>query len=221
MGKQAVAIRGAFPEKRGKVLVLGRDDRSCLSVVRSLGRQGLEVHLAWSIPGDVVRHSKYIRKIHDIPAYQPDHDAWKESLLSLFNTEGYDLVLPCSDPTAFPLQHHRSDFEPHAQVYLLDDNAFKIVSDKIRLYKLAQKLGINIPKSEKVSSLEHLKGLSERLGFPLVLKPRSSFRMENLQRKNHVWHAENEQELRVLLERMLQTAEFQAQSYFRGRGLGI
>ena len=212
----------SFPTpKQGKVLVLGRDNRSCLSVVRSLGRKNIEVHLGWSFSGDVVQHSKYIHKIYEIPAYQADNDAWKETLLSIFRSEKYDLVIPCSDPTTLPLQRHRSDFEPLVQIYLLNDDVFEIVADKARLYKLAITLGINIPLHETCSSIEHVDGLVSRLGLPLILKPISSFKMENLQRKNHVHRAESEEELRYLIQPMLKTGEVQAQSYFTGKGVGV
>ncbi len=215
-------ITKSFPaQKQGKVLVLGRDNRSCLSVVRSLGRQNIEVHLGWSFSGDVVQHSKYIHKIYEIPAYQSDDDAWKKTLLSIFRSEKYDLVIPCSDPTTLPLQRHRSDFEPLVQIYLLNDDIFEIVVDKARLYKLAVTLGINIPRHETCSSIEHVDGLVPRLGLPLILKPISSFKMENLRRKNHVRRADNEEEIKLLIQDMLGTGEVQAQSYFTGKGVGV
>ncbi len=208
-------------QARGKVLVLGRDNRSCLSVVRSLGRQKIEVHLGWSFPGDVVQHSKYVRKIHEIPPYQSDNDAWKETLLSILKSEKYDLVIPCSDPTTLPLQHHRADFEVLSKIYLLSDVVFEVAVDKAKLYELAATLDISIPGNETFSSEKQIDGLVDRLGLPMILKPISSFKMANLRRKNHVRRADSEAELRHLVQQMLRSGEVQAQSYFTGKGVGV
>ena len=40
-----------------KVLVLGHDSQSFLSVIRSLGRAGIEVHVAWHQPDSVGRYA--------------------------------------------------------------------------------------------------------------------------------------------------------------------
>jgi hypothetical protein len=48
----------------GRVLVLGSDTRSFLAVVRSLGRAGLEVHVAWCPLQSASLRSRYIAAIH-------------------------------------------------------------------------------------------------------------------------------------------------------------
>ena len=60
------------PRSRGmsaarKVLVLGKSDSSFLTVIRSLGRQGIEVHIAWCPPIEVARRSRYVRVVHELP----------------------------------------------------------------------------------------------------------------------------------------------------------
>ena len=52
--------------RNGKVLVLGDDDRSFLTVVRSFGRQNINVHVGWCPSASFALHSKYIKKIHII-----------------------------------------------------------------------------------------------------------------------------------------------------------
>ncbi len=208
-------------KEKGKVLVLGQDNRSCLSVARSLGRQNLTVHLAWTSPDSLVRHSRYVQKIHDIPPYAPDDDAWKEKLISILNREKYTLVIPCSDPTILPLQHHRTAFANLAKIYTLSDDVFETVFDKTRLTKLAETLGVKVPKSETLTALEQVERVTKKLGFPIILKPSASFRIGNLRRKNHVCRADNKEEARNLVKGMLRSGAVQAQSYFTGKGVGV
>ena len=58
------------------VLLFGDDTRSFLATVRSLGRQGVPVHVApYSLSAPALR-SRYIRKVHRIPYYLGDGAAW-------------------------------------------------------------------------------------------------------------------------------------------------
>ncbi len=208
-------------KENGKVLVLGQDNRSCLTVVRSLGRQNLTVHLAWASPDSLVRHSKYVQKIHDIPAYTPDDDAWKKELVSILSHENYALVIPCSDPTILPLQHHQKVFEDLAKIYTLPDDVFETVFDKTRLTTLAETLGIKIPKSKTLTALDQVDSVTKELGLPIILKPSASFRIGNLRRKNHVRRADTAEDAKNLVRGMLHSGAVQAQSYFTGKGVGV
>jgi hypothetical protein len=93
----------------GKVLVLGEDARAFLSVIRSLGRRGIEVHVAWCPRNALALRSRYIRRIHSLPAYLVEDDAWKRALIDLCAREQFDLVIPCNDQTLIPLQKHRDE----------------------------------------------------------------------------------------------------------------
>jgi hypothetical protein len=65
---------------RRRALVLGHDTRAFLSVVRSLGRAGIEVHVGWFEDGEPALSSRYVAEAHRIPAYRPDASEWKDVL---------------------------------------------------------------------------------------------------------------------------------------------
>src|SRR4026207_2291899 len=104
-----------------KVLVLGHDTRAFLAVIRSLGRGGVEVHVAWHDPYAPASRSRYIRKAHLLPSWRQPVVSWKSSLQQLLREEKFDLVLPCIDPIVMALHQHRTEFEPHGRIYLLSD----------------------------------------------------------------------------------------------------
>lgn len=52
-----------------KVLVIGDDMRSFLATVRSLGRQGLQVHAAPYDMSSPALTSRYIQQVHPLPFY--------------------------------------------------------------------------------------------------------------------------------------------------------
>ena len=81
-----------------------------------------------------------------MPPIAPHDDRWKTSLTDLMDREGFDLVIPCTDPSLIPLQTHRAELERHGRIYLLNDEAFGVVSDKIKANALAESLGLRLPR---------------------------------------------------------------------------
>ena len=96
--------------KRGKALVLGNNTKSFLTVIRSLGRKGIQVHVAWCDQQSPCRYSRYVECYHQIPRYVSGDGKWISSLKILLQNEGFDLVIPCDDPTIIPLQVNRGEF---------------------------------------------------------------------------------------------------------------
>ena len=169
----------------GRVLVLGSDTRSFLSVVRSLGRAGLRVDSAWTAPNSLplARRSRYIQRVHDdLPRYSPMNRKWLDACLRRVAEMQYDLVIPTSDPVILPLQEHRRELDPR-QFYLLEEEAFKVTNDKAKTYELAALLGISVPSQRIVATENEAEEAADLFGYPLILKPNSVFHARRWRRQ--------------------------------------
>ena len=89
------------------------------------------MHVGWCPPDAVLLRSRYVTRVHTLPAFSPTSDAWKRAFVELCQRERFDLVIPTNDPTIIPLQEHRRDVEPYAKIYLLNDRAFEVGYDKL------------------------------------------------------------------------------------------
>ena len=161
-----------------KALVLGDpadDIQSFLSVIRSLGRGGVEVHIGWCPPDIDALWSRYVARVHRLPTYDQDDGDWKSVLIELMDREAFDLVIPCTDPSLIPLQVHRSELETHGRIYLLSDDAFQVVSDKLKANALARELGLRVPRELAVERPEQIEQVRAELRLPVVLKPQWSY----------------------------------------------
>ena len=204
-----------------KVLVLGSDTRSFLSVVRSLGRGGLSVDSAWTHESSLARHSRYLRQIHDdLPAYTPADMNWMAALRERVEREGYDLVIPTSDTAILPLQNHRDRIDLR-RFYLLSEQAFEITNDKSKTYHLAAKENVPVPAQALVRSVAEAERAAGEFGYPVILKPLTSFTLENYGRKQFVRQAVSRASLRQLLAPMLLQGAVAVQEFFRGIGVGV
>src|SRR5437868_39574 len=91
-----------------KVLVLGDDTRSFLTIVRSLGRRDITVHALPANLRSPALRSRYIKAIHDVPPWMGDGSAWLTAMAELLRANHYKLVIPCNETTLLPLHLHRA-----------------------------------------------------------------------------------------------------------------
>jgi len=205
-----------------KVLVLGKSDSSFLTVIRSLGRKDIEVHVAWCPPDAVALRSRYVAAVHALPPYSPEDDAWKKALIALCRRESFDLVIPTNDPTIIPLQEHRADLEPHATFYLLSERAFEIGYDKLKSYEVCKALGVRCPRYAILPVPANPAAVLRDFRLPVVVKARSSFRAEDLGDRRRTRVARDEAGLREFLRILEGRADdVLIEEYFEGDGGGI
>ena len=224
MTEKRAQMQKGLSRLRRKALVLGdpsREISSLLSVIRSLGRGGVEVHVGWCPPGCLALSSRYVAGAHNVPPIAPHDDRWKTSLTDLMDREGFDLVIPCTDPSLIPLQTHRAELERHGRIYLLNDEAFGVVSDKIKANALAESLGLRLPRGRVVDRLEHTGGVCEELRLPVVIKPRWSYDCRLVGKRQSVRFVDSPEDLKFALSEMLRAGPVTVQEVFPGRGAGV
>ena len=200
--------------------MLGSDTRAFLSVVRSLGRAGLTVHVAGCQAESPARHSRYVSVSHQLPPAGASNQ-WRAALMSLMETEAFDLVISCDDLMALPLNQHRNTLTNLGRIALPDDDAFATVTDKELTYALAIREAVPVPRAETANAGSDAKALVQNLGLPLVLKPRQSFMLDDLTTRHSVKIVRELDDVAASLSKLRPGESLGAQEYFRGRGVGV
>jgi protein-tyrosine-phosphatase/predicted ATP-grasp superfamily ATP-dependent carboligase len=211
---------GRSPRRR-KALVLGHDTRAFLSVIRSLGRAGIEVHVGWWGDGTAALRSRYVAASHQIPRYRPGRLEWKDALIALMRREQFDLVIPCDDQRALPLAAHRAELEACGRIALPPQHALDVLGSKFATADLARSLGVPVPREAVVSDLGELRGLGDSFAPPLILKPGASYTLADVDAKRLVRRADTWQEAELLLDAMLTAGPVAIQEFCRGIGVGV
>lgn len=204
-----------------QVLVLGRDIRAFLSVIRSLGRASLDVHVGMCPSDDLALKSRYIKHVHDIPDYDSAPEAWLDTVIELSRRHQFDLIIPTHDESAIPVQIHQDRLRKYARVYSLAPEVFDVAFDKIKSSLLVESLGIRIARqiSVTLSSLES--GLPDGFDFPIVIKPSSSYVSEDLANRREVVVASNAAQLNDILPKLKGWDVALLQDHFSGVGAGV
>jgi predicted ATP-grasp superfamily ATP-dependent carboligase/protein-tyrosine-phosphatase len=202
-----------------RVLLLGDDLRAFLAIARSLGRRGVEVHAAPSDFSSPALKSRYIAAAHRLPPYPLGASAWETALARLIAAHDFRLVLPTSDSGLFMLRHH-ADALGRERIGIADEAALHIFSDKANTRALARAHGVPVAEGQLIGPGDTSAALIARLGLPLVLKPRASYALGDIETKRSAKVARDAGEL----ERMLHSGEWEgcvAESFFPGIGVGV
>ena len=126
------------------VLVLGCDERSGLTVIRSLGRARIAVDVGWPTHKSASK-SRYIRNLFDLPDPNHKSGAWFDMLKGLLIQYEYDLVLPCDDRATIYIQQHKLELGKYSRIYALADDAFLATFNKYQTTLLAERCGVRLP----------------------------------------------------------------------------
>jgi predicted ATP-grasp superfamily ATP-dependent carboligase len=206
---------------REKVLVFGDDMRIFLAVVRSLGRAGKEVHAApfnWHAPA---LRSKYITSVHRLPRYSDGPTPWRDAVLSTLRAHAFDLIIGCCDDrTILPFHLHQAEFAEFP-IAIPNSEAVGLLFDKERTRALCTELAIPIAAGGRLDAGDTADGLARRLGLPLVLKPRRSYWIDQLDAWGKVWVVDTVAELALLLRTLEKPSRYLAESFFEGAGVGV
>jgi protein-tyrosine-phosphatase/predicted ATP-grasp superfamily ATP-dependent carboligase len=204
-----------------KVLVIGDDTRSFLSTVRSLGRKGIEVHVA---PFDFrapALASRYIKGIHFLPYYLDGGREWLDAIRALLDAQGFSLVIPCDERGLLPLCLHRGELEAFCPLAIPSPKSLEIFFDKVKTRELAESVGVPVAPGRMLARSDTVDSIVADIGLPAVIKEPMSYALPELYVRTSTrivgergalgdWLARHDHAGPILLEQM-----------FPGFGLGV
>jgi protein-tyrosine-phosphatase len=130
-------------------------------------------------------------------------------------------VIPCDDQRILPLQKERERLLKLARIELLDPEVQRITSSKQESCALASQLGVPVAPSILVQSEVDLDAAIQAMTAPYVIKPVSSFTLEDLQTRNEVRKVFSSERARAIAREFLKNSPLQIQENFIGRGTGV
>ena len=151
------------------VLVLDANQRSALSVTRSLGLQGLEVICADSSESALAGASKFCTHYEQY-AHPDDSSAFIADVKNIVSKYDVKVLYPVSEIAVYTLLEHRDSFTDIVLPFP-DISVVRSVSDKSRLVRLCGELDIAVPSSRLYENAEHFIQSNDSCAFPVFLKP--------------------------------------------------
>jgi predicted ATP-grasp superfamily ATP-dependent carboligase len=206
-----------------RILVLDGHSAAALAFTRSAGRAG-----HWVAVGAnagifaAAKRSRFCNLAFDYPVSTRDAQSFVEAILQFVRENAIELVVPITDWTLQPLSDARDQFAQLCRVALPPPAAVANASDKYRTIEIAKNLGVAVPLTWLVRTLDELSGLSE-LGFPVVVKDRFSVRWaQGKAAFGTVAYALGKEDLeRKVGERLQKAGDVLIQKFVPGVGIGF
>jgi predicted ATP-grasp superfamily ATP-dependent carboligase len=157
--------------ERGTVFVTDAQMRSSLAVIRSLGRQGLQVTAGEETIWSTGFLSKYCAGKVVYPSPR-ESEKFIECLVPVLERGDYDVIFPVADACLKPIIENEREISRYTQIALPPSSVFQRGFDKGLTLQIAAENGIPCPKTYFPGLDEDLSPILETVEYPVVLKPR-------------------------------------------------
>lgn len=156
------------------VVVTNASSTTALAMIRSLGRRKIPVVACDSVSCSIGFMSRYCTKraLYENPLIHPKRCL--QTLTRIGKKLKRPVLLPAGDDIIHLAMKYRSEIEENFILPLPSQDSLKHAVDRQRTMHLASKLGIPIPKTFTLSTLDQLRDLKDEITYPAVLKPRVS-----------------------------------------------
>ena len=155
-------------------LVLEANLRQSLVTVRSLGRHGLNVAALETFDKVPAFSSRWCQKAFVCPT-DGSSEAFLNHIEQILDCTRVKTLITSSDSTAALLGMHRERLERRASIALAREPALGIALNKEQTLEIAGRLGLGIPRSMNVKTLDEVEAAIQYVGLPAVVKPVQSW----------------------------------------------
>lgn len=215
-----------------RILVTDADQLPALSAVRSLGRAGHHVVVAYphSSPRPATAFSRYAReRLTHPPAYhhQQEFRGW---LIKELAGGAYDVLLPISEAGILAAAAHRRELSRCVQLLIPSDEALNFTLSKYNATRAALRCGLSIPATvflrhcDQVADASDAAQVKESLAsltFPIIVKVDNHLEPGGRYVRGSVRGAATLSEAEAMLEEYRDVpASIIAQEKVRGHGVG-
>jgi len=145
-----------------------------LGLIRALGMKRIPVYLLDTTNYNISRYSKYCEKFIKMPL-----EVWDSSdnfvnflkkIHKIYNLDEW-IIFPTDDLTVAYLSKNKAELSEYFTIWTPEWDCVKYCYDKKLTYKLAESIGIPIPKSYFPEDVSDLSEVDYLFQYPLIIKP--------------------------------------------------
>jgi predicted ATP-grasp superfamily ATP-dependent carboligase len=145
-----------------------------LGLIRALGMKRIPVYLLDTTNYNISRYSKYCKKFIQMPLEVWDSsdnfiDFLRETH-KIYNLDKW-IIFPTDDLTVAYLSKNKHELSEYFTIWTPEWDCVKYCYDKKLTYKLAETIGIPIPKSYFPEDVSDLNEVDYLFHYPLIIKP--------------------------------------------------
>ncbi|KAF5085630.1 ATP-grasp domain protein [anaerobic digester metagenome] len=146
--------------------------RSSLAVIRSLGKQGLEVTAGEETRCATGAFSRYCSHRLVYPSPVREEEKFVQHLLAHLKAKKYDVIFPVADACLKPIVDHEEEISRYTRIALPPRDVFMRGYDKGTTLRIALENAVPCPKTFFPESVAETEEISGEIDYPAVVKPR-------------------------------------------------
>ena len=178
-------------DKTRHVLITNANSRIAYVALKSLATRGIKVSTSDFVRTALSFFSKYSHNhfVYDSPYSKPMQ--FIDSLITNIRQYDYQVLLPVHEET-FLIAKHKETLSKFIKLPIPDYRSILLAHNKDKLLEIATKLGIPVPRTYKIKTIEDIVPLSNELRYPVILKPRQgggNFGINYVYSRNHLRQA--------------------------------
>lgn len=204
------------------VFILDGEQRAALAATRSLGKRDVPVLVGSSLPTSLAGSSRYSagQFVYHDPFHSPDD--FIEDLKVAIQRYHIDILMPITDITMYHVLKKSNEFSQITIPFASFDQYLN-ASNKMDLIRIAQDLGVPVPRTVFVNDVRNIEPILPELTYPAVLKPQASLiEHDGAIIKTTVKIVRNEQEFKNISGNLMAFRHpFMIQEMVEGEGVGI
>lgn len=157
-----------------RILVTDSDNRSALAATRALGKRGHIVVTAGDRHPSLASVSKYSTGFETYTSPYEAPERFVTDICSIVQKREIEVVLPMTEITTLLVTEHQNRLPTHVRVPFAPISVVSAASNKAHVIRLAEKIGVPIPRTEILERSADLRDVAGRLTYPAVIKPARS-----------------------------------------------
>ncbi|MFC1717379.1 ATP-grasp domain-containing protein [Candidatus Poribacteria bacterium] len=195
-------------------------NRIAYAITQSLGKRGVEVIVGDNSRLSAAGFSKYAYGRFSYCSFYQDPESFVKEIINKIKETGTSVYIPCHEEILLVARYIEL-FPPEVVVPIAPFDTLLSAHDKGRLMGIAKDIGISIPKTLEIGSLDELKPVSEDISYPAVIKLKQSNSAKG------VFYAQDQQELIDIYSKTVQKFRLEQryypliQEYVAGEGWGV
>lgn len=145
--------------------------RTAYTMVCSLGRRGIDVHVGDPSPVAMSRYSRYAKTFTRLPEFFEEPDAYLKALSEALSRTGAKVLFPCHEDVELVIRG-RDKLPADVRVAVPDLDMWTTAEDKSLYVEHMAKVGCPVPRTFNVHFKEDLDLALNALTAPFVIKTR-------------------------------------------------
>lgn len=211
-----------------KIVVTDGNTRTALAITRALGKEGNRIIVGSTNTPCLASTSRFCTQSFVYPDPRKESEGFISALFKILERENPDVLLPVTDITTLLITENKANLEKYCNIPFPEYESVRRAADKYQVMKLAEELGVPIPATIYLHSVEELKSKLSSffsiLGQPVVVKPaHSRIHVGNIWRNSGVQYAYDDHHLKLILLNSGSEMKYPVllQERIKGEGVGV